>query len=107
MYRINLPLDNGKVVTNYNKINIHIVNSFRVKTTYEMSKIIFLIKGAAQNRGIIYPRSNKSLIREWKAHNVLYFLGIKRNRTRSVDLNQNESVFRRIGYFVLSLFYWK
>lgn len=51
-----------------------------------------------------YNRTLKSEYREWKGHNVLYKLGIARDRTRSVDINQNEPMWRRVVYAILSIF---
>lgn len=51
-----------------------------------------------------YNRSIMSEYREWKGHNVLYKLGIARDRTRSVDINQNEPMWRRVVYAILSIF---
>lgn len=44
---------------------------------------------------------------EWRAHNLLYSMGIEKERTRSVDLSINESWYKKIGYFILSLFYFR
>jgi len=46
-------------------------------------------------------RSLKSYVREWRAHNRLYKLGLFKSHTKDVDLNVNESIFRRILYFFL------
>ena len=49
-----------------------------------------------------YTRTKESLIREWKAHNVLYRWGYEKERTGSVDFSQYESRGRRVAYFFLS-----
>ena len=102
MYQINLPFNGSHILIQYNKLNIHIVDSFRVKTKRDMSSILDVVFCAACNRGIFYTRKLDSLVREWKAHNVLYNFGYKRERTGSVDLNENESLSKKIGYFFLS-----
>lgn len=51
-----------------------------------------------------YSRTLKSEYREWRAHNVLYKLGIARDRTRSVDIDKNEPKWRRFIYAILSIF---
>lgn len=51
-----------------------------------------------------YSRTFQSQFREWKAHNLLYKFGIFPKRTGSVDIDQNESLFRRFVYAILSLF---
>lgn len=51
-----------------------------------------------------FTRSFKSQVNEWRAHNLLYKLGIMRERTGTTDIAQNESLIRRIGYTILSIF---
>lgn len=51
-----------------------------------------------------YNRTFESEVAEWKAHNVLYRWGIARERTGTVDIDQNESKFRRFIYAILSKF---
>ena len=104
MYTISIPFEGNLIQAEYNSSNIHIFNSYKIKRKRDMKRILMLIKCASFNRGIFYSRKEKSWIREWKAHNILYKLGIKKERTSSVDLNENESILRRFGYFILSLF---
>ena len=51
-----------------------------------------------------YTRTIKSEYREWKAHNFLYRIGFMRSRTGSVDIDQNEPMWRRFIYAILSIF---
>lgn len=46
-------------------------------------------------------RSLKSYLREWRAHNLLYHLGLFEERTKDTDLNVNEYWYRRLVYFFL------
>lgn len=46
-------------------------------------------------------RSLRSYLREWRAHNRLYQLGLFKERTKDTDLNVNEYWYRRLGYFFL------
>lgn len=50
-----------------------------------------------------FPRSYKSALREWKAHNVLYKLYFKRNSTMHTDIEAKPLLICRICYFILSL----
>ena len=97
----------NKLSITFDKNNIHIHDSYKVKTTESMRFVLQLVKYAAANRNIVYKRTMKSWLREWKAHNILYKLNIQRPRSQHTDLNENESVKRRFAYFILSLFYWK
>ena len=107
MYTISFPLSGNLIQAEYNGHSISIFNSYKIKRKRDMKFILTLIECASFNRGIFYSRSQNSWIREWKAHNVLYKLGIQRKRTGSVDLNEDETILRKFGYFILSLFSWK
>lgn len=101
---------NLQVIINIDHLNIHITNSYQVKSGKEMEQIIDMIMNKSYYQQLTaagFTRSKGSLLREWKAHNLLYNWGYEKERTGSVDLNQNESRCHRIGYFILSLFYWK
>lgn len=54
---------------------------------------------------ILYTRSIKSLVEEWRAHNLLYKLGLFKSHTKDVDLN-NESKVRLFIYKILSKLYF-
>ena len=107
MYTISIPFEGKLIQAEYNNSNIHIFDSYKIKRKRDMKRILMLIRCASFNRGIFYSRNEKSWIREWKAHNILYKLGIKKASTQHTDLSENESVLRKFGYFILSLFYWK
>lgn len=51
-----------------------------------------------------YSRTFNSEFREWKAHNFLYRIGYKKDRTRTVNIDQNETKLRLFVYKILSLF---
>ena len=106
MYNISVRIKNyGYIQILFNEKNIHIEDSYRIKDERDMKTILWIVRNASSNRGIFYTRNSKSWLREWKAHNILYKMGIFKKRTISVDLDENESWFRRVGYFFLSLFY--
>jgi len=62
-------------------------------------------KNPAFHRFAINKRTTAGMIIEWRAHNMLYALHIKRPRTRTVDLDINEPWYRKIGYMILSTLY--
>mgnify|MGYP003296888632 CR=1 FL=1 len=105
MYQLSHFHKNTYLHISFDELNIHIEDSYQVKTKKEMEAILWIVEGASFNRGISYARKRASWIREWKAHNLLYKLGLFKSRTKSVDLNENESWFKRLGYFILSIFY--
>ena len=85
--------------------NIHIVDSYKIKKKTDMNAIIKLIRAEATKRGFKYKRSNSSWVTEWRAHNYMYERGIEKARTGSVDLNEDESKLRLVGYSTMSLLY--
>lgn len=104
MHQLSYFHKNTYLHISFDELNIHIEDSYQVKTKKEMEEILRIVEGASFNRGISYLRKRASWIREWKAHNLLYKLGLFKDRTKSVDLNEKESWFRRLGYFILSIF---
>lgn len=82
----------------YNKKtkNIKITDSFLVKDKERMK---FYLKQLPINK---IHRSMNSCINEWIAHNRLYKLGLFKKSTCDCDLTKNESLFRRICYWILS-----
>jgi hypothetical protein len=87
------------------KDNIHIMNSSKIRDPEDMRAILAIIREKASKRGFTYKRSLKSWLMEWKAHNYLSAKNIETSRTSSVDLNEDETLLRRFGYFILALFY--
>ena len=84
--------------------NIHIHNSYQVTKTSDMTMILETIMGKsfyAKMTEAGFNRSKSSMLREWKAHNVLHSWNYEVDRTKSVDLDENESGWRRFCYFFL------
>ncbi len=81
--------------------NIKIQNSYFVLSKDEM--IRFLAKLDLE----LIDRSITSCLNEWIAHNRLYRLGLFKSRCKDCDLSSNEGFVRRIGYWILSRFYWR
>lgn len=95
------------VTFNIEGLNIHIKDSYLVATNIGVYNYVTMLTQLPEfqaMRDAGYTRTTTSMCNEWIAHNVLYKLGIARNRTRDVDLEQSESIFRRICYWVLAKF---
>ena len=110
-YNFNIETTKGnlEVSINIEALNIHIKDSYKIYSSKEMKKILEKIMNMDVYKELAaagFARSKEGLIREWKAHNVLYHIGYHPESTGSVDLNQGESIKRKIGYFFLSLFHW-
>ena len=53
----------------------------------------------------IHIRTIFGMICEWRAHNLLWSLGVKKEHTKHVDLELKVKWYYKIGYFVLSCCY--
>ena len=84
-----------------------IQNSYKVKSNDEIMYVLNRIHEMdeyKQMQEVGYTRTIESEFREWKAHNLLYRLGILKERTCTTDFAQNESKLFRFGYAILSIF---
>lgn len=97
---------NGVLYVTTTPDNTHIENSYLVKSRADMRDILECIEHNSLCGDAVRRIPMNTMIREWRAHNLLYALGIARKRTKDVDLNENKWCTRAI-YFVLSLMYWR
>lgn len=79
-------------------LNVHIEDSYKIK---DKDKQIKILEYLHKSYSWFKERSIKSYLREWRAHNRLYKLGLFRRHTKDVDLNVKESMFRRFIYFFI------
>ena len=87
-----------------NELTVSIEDSFVINSRFRMRYILCRIKTKyidSAKSNIVFKRSITSLVNEWAAHNLLYYVGYKKHRTKDVDLD-NESRIRRLGYWFLS-----
>ena len=99
-----IELNGSKFEVDFSDINVHIEDSYKILGTENKRKILEEIVKIGAEEGFTYERSIGSWICEWKAHNALYQRNYEKERTRSVDLNEDESFFRRFCYFFLAIF---
>lgn len=86
--------------------NTSITDSYRIRRIHDMVNILKRIRNACDNSYAIHKRSIFGMVNEWRVHNLLYFLHIKRRRTGTVDLNMNQSIWTKIAYTLLSALYF-
>ena len=86
--------------------NTSIIDSYRIKRINDMVNVLKKIRNTCDNSYAIHKRSIFGMVNEWRVHNLLYFLHIKRKRTCTVDLNINQSILVKIAYTLLSIFYF-
>jgi len=81
--------------------NCKVCNSYRItKKRLKLEFICYL----RETHPLFKIRSIGSYYREWKAHNILYKLHLFRRSTADSDLCIYEYRWRRIGYFIISMF---
>lgn len=95
------------------KVNTCILDSYKVKSISDMRGVLKEIRNEVWavddiNRypQAIHYRTLFSMVNEWRVHNLLYSLGILRDRVGSVDLNTNQPWYIKLLYTVLSPFYF-
>ena len=86
--------------------NTTIFDSYLVKSPWDMESIIYYIKAETSDEYAVNKRNIPGMIYEWRVHNLLYSLGIKRDRTKDVDLNINQPWYIKAAYTILSPFYF-
>lgn len=82
--------------------NIHIQDSYKITSKSEMSEVLYAIQHKHPECNS-FKRDYKSLIAEWRAHNRLYKLGYKKQRTGSVDLNYPLKWYVELAYRILGI----
>jgi hypothetical protein len=85
--------------------NTHVKGSWQTKSpTAIKQRILALREFCSVKDATILTRSVRSLVDEWCAHNLLYYLGIARSRTADVDLDKAKW-YTEAGYFILAAIY--
>ena len=91
------------------KSNIHIEDSYKVNRKDDMQIVLNDIRANhSLEESDVLKRTDSSLIKEWRVHNVLYNLHLFREHTKDVDLNYPQSkmikIAYSIAYFIVSIF---
>lgn len=93
---ISYSFDNNKT-----NPNIHICNSYKIKNDKIKKLFLKQIMRDPLFKQAKRTRSLDSYLKEWKAHNYLYKLGIEKERTAHVDLDEKDDKQR--AYELLAL----
>lgn len=80
-------------------------NRIKIIDSYKMSKeefdmVLEEVKKLAPSH-VAFNRTKKSIYLEWYAHNLLYRLGIRKDKTADVDLDYPQPWIKRLGYGIL------
>ena len=88
----------GEILIEYDAGNVRIVDSYKVKKEEDMLEVLMWFK---LKTGFRSRRSMDSWIREWKAHNRMYKIGLFKNHSRDCDLEELEKWYRRLVYWFI------
>lgn len=85
----------------FTKDNTHVEDSY--KSTDIGLEVCYIIR-ERYVRGLPQTRTFDSYVREWKAHNRLYKLGLFRSHTKDVDLEEPSNIFKEFIWLILGGF---
>lgn len=83
---------------------IHIQESYKVSKKYFKPLIKALREVYAKpflKVAVFDNRSDRSLVLEWAAHNLLYKLGIARDHTADLGLEWPQKWYLKLGYWIV------
>lgn len=89
--------------------NVHISGSSMMSRT----EFLIALYGHEETQEwveVVQHRCDRSLLREWAAHKLLYQLHAWRTHTKSVDLNYPQKWWERLFYFIaggISLLFYR
>ena len=89
------------VIIQYNKTNIKILDSYKIKGYIEMC---IILNKFVQTTKYKHIRTLDNMISEWQIHNLLYKLCIIRKHTKDCDLEYNKTFINKYIYPLISLF---
>ena len=105
-YRQDFMIDDILLTCSISDTNVCVYKSHQIKSRKSMKNAIKMIRDFAEKEcNIVYKRSEKEWLHEWRAHNLLYAFDYQKERTANVDLNENEPAVRKTLYAILSFVY--
>lgn len=91
-----------------NSQNITVYDSWQLKDYARIEGAVQEIVDFTEDRNINSPlrtRSEKSVVEEWAAYNLLYDLHIARTKTQNYDINLTNPKFVSFCYKILAFIY--
>ena len=79
-----------------------IINSHKIK---KLSHMIDVVKWLKSYDEPVTQQSTFIMVAEWRAHNLLYWLNIEKDRAAHVDIDIN-TWWKKLAYAVGALFYF-
>lgn len=87
----------------YNKNCTKVINSYQVQKEKDIKYYVSSIIEHRKKNNLPVTRDFNSYVSEWKAHNRLYNLGIKKDHTKDVDMEENISCKNEIIWRILGI----
>ena len=84
----------------YDIKGVSIIDSYKVTNVKDMIIILRLFQLRTYYKS---RRTLKSWVKEWKAHNRLYKLGLFKSHTKDCDFEENEKWWRLLAYQILGV----
>ena len=92
-------------VYNGTKKFISVWKSYKIKSAKHMREVLYWMKGYPEYAEVM-KLPMWLLVAEWKTHNLLYNWGYERERTQNLEIEPTMDWKYKVGYAILSLFYW-
>lgn len=86
--------------------NTHIYDSYLIRSKAAIRAYLQALREQASPEMAVNQRDLESQVREWRSHNLFYWLHIFRSRTKDVDLELNQSWPRELFCRVVDFFYF-
>ena len=86
--------------------NTHILDSYQVKSKEDIRSYLQKLRELGKKNMAVNQRDLESQVREWRSHNLFYFLHVFRSRTKDVDLELVQSWYRELFCRIVSFFYF-
>lgn len=83
----------------YTKNNTKVYDGYKYSNN-EIEQAVKEIIKTRKELGLPVTRTESSYVSEWKTHNRLYKLGIQKQRTKDVDLEEEINVTRNFLYSI-------
>lgn len=93
-----------RISYNVSNNNIHIDNSYKIKSKESMLNVLNDIYNKYYSD--VFKRPMDSLLNEWGVHNLFYNLHLFRSHTRDVDLNYPQKKWLSICYDIVGFVYF-
>ena len=86
--------------------NTHILDSYLIRSKEAIRAYLQALREQSSPEMAVNRRDLESQVREWRSHNLFYFLHVFRSRTKDVDLELHQTWMRELFCRVVDFFYF-